>query len=112
MLRNVEDINAVLQAELCRRRMDEVSAVEAARWLDAASVLKDSESRPGLPLRNLLRAGESAVPSSGPRRHTVAGTSLAAVKLPQTVAGEVPQPQTGAVRGGARRSRERLMMSS
>jgi hypothetical protein len=57
MSRNVDDINAVLQAELRRRRMHEVSAVGAARWLDAASVLKDSQSRPGLPLRNLLRAG-------------------------------------------------------
>jgi hypothetical protein len=30
---------------------------EAARWLDEAAVLKDSDSRPGLPLRKLLRAG-------------------------------------------------------
>jgi hypothetical protein len=55
--RNVDDINAVLQAELRRRRLDEVSAVEAARWLDAAGVLKDTDARPGLPLRDLLRAG-------------------------------------------------------
>jgi hypothetical protein len=57
MPRNVDDINAVLQAQLRRRRIDEVSAVEAARWLDAAGVLKDSAARPGLPLRSLLRAG-------------------------------------------------------
>jgi hypothetical protein len=53
----VNDINAVLQAQLRRQHMDEVTAVEAARWLDAAGVLKDSDARPGLPLRNLLRAG-------------------------------------------------------
>ncbi len=35
-----------------------MSAVEAARWLDAAGVLKNSDSRPGLPLRNLLRADQ------------------------------------------------------
>lgn len=47
----------MLQARLVHERVDEVPAVEAARWLDAAGVLKDSETRPGLPLRNLLRAG-------------------------------------------------------
>jgi hypothetical protein len=40
--------------------MDEVAAVEAARWLDSAGVLRDSDLRPGLPLRNLLRAGAVA----------------------------------------------------
>src|SRR4051812_35356120 len=54
----IDHINAVIQRELLRRRFDEVSAVEAARWLDAAGALNDSPSRPGLPLRNLLRAGE------------------------------------------------------
>lgn len=47
----------MLQARLAQERVDEVPAVEAARWLNAANVLKDSETRPGLPLRNLLRAG-------------------------------------------------------
>jgi hypothetical protein len=32
--------------------------VEAAVWLDEAGVLKDSRTRPGLPLRELLRAGK------------------------------------------------------
>lgn len=54
---SVDRINAFLQEELRRRRVAEVAAVEAARWLDEAAVLKDSGSRPGLPLRNLLRAG-------------------------------------------------------
>lgn len=53
----VDKINACLQAQLQRQGLDEVAAVDAARWLDAAAVLKDSDSRPGLPLRNLLRAG-------------------------------------------------------
>jgi hypothetical protein len=33
----------------------EARAVEAAHWLDAAGLLADSPSRPGLPLRNMLR---------------------------------------------------------
>jgi hypothetical protein len=48
----------VIQAQLRRRGLDEVSAVEAARWLDTDDVLRDSDSRPGLPLRKRLRAGE------------------------------------------------------
>jgi hypothetical protein len=52
----VDRINAFLQTELRRRRIDEAAAVDAARWLDTAGLLNDSGSRPGLPLRNLLRA--------------------------------------------------------
>lgn len=51
-----ERISAFLQDELRRRGLHEVDAVEAATWLDAAHVLKDSRSRPGLPLRDRLRA--------------------------------------------------------
>ena len=51
-------INALLQDELQKRGRAEVPAVEAASWLDAASLLKDSPDRPGRPLRNLLRAGQ------------------------------------------------------
>jgi hypothetical protein len=42
---------------LQRRERSEVPAVEAARWLDRAGLLRDSPIRPGLPLRNLLRVG-------------------------------------------------------
>jgi hypothetical protein len=55
---DVERINGFLQAELRRRDRDQVPAVQAARWLDGAGLLRDSEHRPGLPLRNLLRAGQ------------------------------------------------------
>jgi hypothetical protein len=51
-------INAFLQQELSRLNLDEVTAVEAARWLDTAGLLNDSGSRPGLRLRQMLRAGE------------------------------------------------------
>jgi len=49
-------ISAFIQHELRTRGRDEVPAVEAARWLDHAHMLTDSPSRPGLPLRKLLRA--------------------------------------------------------
>jgi excisionase family DNA binding protein len=51
-------INGYLQGCLYDRDRHEVPAVEAACWLDDAGLLTDSESRPGLPLRNLLRAGQ------------------------------------------------------
>jgi len=49
---DLDAINRCLQERLNRELRDEVSAVEAARWLDDAALLSD---RPGLPLRNLLR---------------------------------------------------------
>lgn len=52
------EIDRYLQAELTRRRLGEVTAVEAAAWLDDAGLLPDSASRPGLPLRKMLRAGK------------------------------------------------------
>jgi hypothetical protein len=58
ILSDVARINAFLQRELQRRRVAEVTAVEAAEWLASARILANSESRPGLPLRNLLRAGQ------------------------------------------------------
>jgi hypothetical protein len=51
-------IAAFLQRRLEQSGLDEVAAVEAAVWLDDAGVLKDSPTRPGLPLRELLRAGK------------------------------------------------------
>jgi len=53
----VDSINAFIQSELTKRGLTSVVAVEAAIWLDKAGLLKDSESRPGKPLRDLLRAG-------------------------------------------------------
>lgn len=50
-------IAAYIARRLQQQHLDEVSAVDAAAWLDEAGLLKDSASRPGLPLRNLLRAG-------------------------------------------------------
>jgi hypothetical protein len=50
-------VNEFLQARLREYGLEEVRAVEAAAWLDTAGLLGDSGSRPGLPLRNMLREG-------------------------------------------------------
>jgi hypothetical protein len=52
------EINDFIQGRMTDEGLSEVRAVEAARWLDVAGLLNDSPDRPGLPLGNLLRAGE------------------------------------------------------
>ena len=52
---NAALISLYIQQQLRKRKKFEVTAVEAARWLDKAGILKDNPNRPGLPLRNLLR---------------------------------------------------------
>lgn len=64
------EIDRFLQAELVRHRVGQVTAVEAAGWLDDAGLLRDSPTRPGLPLRKLLRAG---VLGSGEQRPPAKG---------------------------------------
>jgi hypothetical protein len=51
-------IETFVQEELSRRSLNSVTAVDAARWLDHAGLLKDSRTRPGKPLRDLLRRGD------------------------------------------------------
>ncbi len=51
-------ISQFLQTEMKRLNVESWTAVEAAKILDKAGVLKDSPHRPGLPLRNLLRDGK------------------------------------------------------
>src|SRR5688572_16585246 len=50
------DISNFIQRELAKRELPSVTAVEAAKWLDRDGILADSRVRPGLPLRDLLRA--------------------------------------------------------
>jgi hypothetical protein len=57
---SLAEINAALARIACAHPDGRVSAVEAAAELDRLGLLKDSGSRPGLPLRNRLRAGEIA----------------------------------------------------
>jgi len=52
-----EEINRYIQQKLAEENLEKVSAVDAAKWLDRAGLLADSQSRPGLPLRKMLRQG-------------------------------------------------------
>ena len=54
-------ITEFLQDTLWTRHLDRVSAVEAARWLDAAGILRDEPERPGLPLRKRLRERDGSI---------------------------------------------------
>jgi len=54
---SIAQINRYIQDKLISEGLDRVSAVDAAKWLDRAGLLADSETRPGLPLRNYLRDG-------------------------------------------------------
>ena len=49
-------INRFLQRELHVRGLKEVTAVEAAHWLDQAGMLRNSPTRSGILLRDLRRA--------------------------------------------------------
>jgi len=53
---NIEQINNHLQSCLESECLVEVTAVRAAKWLNEAGLLQDSSTRPGKPLRDLLRA--------------------------------------------------------
>lgn len=55
---NLIRINEHLQQTMKRKNLKEVTAVEAAEWLDEAGLLKDSVSRPGKPFRDILRDGK------------------------------------------------------
>jgi hypothetical protein len=54
-------ISEFLQDTLRTRHLDRVSAVEAARWLDAARILLDEPEKPGLPLRKRLRERDGSI---------------------------------------------------
>ena len=54
---NIDLIIKKIDEYLEKNNLKEVKAVEAAEYLDKIGVLKDSKSRPGLPLRELLRDG-------------------------------------------------------
>lgn len=62
---NIE-ITAFLQSRLAALGLEDVAAVQAARWLDDDALLGDSPSRPGKPLRDLLRAGKIAYAEQRP----------------------------------------------
>lgn len=53
---NIIEMNNFIQQKLKELNKSEIGAVELARLLDEAGVLNDNKDRPGLPLRQYLRA--------------------------------------------------------
>ena len=51
----IKKINQFLQSELIKRHRFEITAVEGGEWLEESKLLKDSPTRKGKPLRDLLR---------------------------------------------------------
>jgi hypothetical protein len=52
---DIEKINQLIQDRMAQEGIVFIKAVEAAKWLDEAGLLKDSMTRKGKPLRDLLR---------------------------------------------------------
>ncbi len=55
---SIERIIQCLDAHMIKNRLKALNPVEAGEVLDREGLLKDSETRPGLPLRRILRAGK------------------------------------------------------
>lgn len=51
----IKNINDFLQKKLREEGLKEIDCIQAAAWLNDNNILADSESRPGKPLRDLLR---------------------------------------------------------
>jgi len=97
---DVERINSYLQRYLKANGLYHLSAVDAARALGRAGLLPDSESRPGLPLRKLLRNGRirgAAQEANGRwfiRRASAAGSGPGISAVPAlTAASTAAQPR-------------------
>lgn len=54
---SIAEINTLIHRRLRTEGLEEVTANEAAKWLDRAGLLADSSDRPGRNLRKLLRDG-------------------------------------------------------
>lgn len=65
---DVPAINEFVQRRLAALDLESTTAVEAAKWLDEANLLKDSVERRGKPLRDLMRAGRIVGQRQEPNR--------------------------------------------
>ena len=74
-----QGLSNFLQEQLAERSMPEVTAIEAAGWLDQAGLLADDAHRPGRPLRDRLRAGDVALAEQRPPRANGIPTDYARV---------------------------------
>jgi hypothetical protein len=108
------EITAFLQGRLATLGLEDVAAVLAARWLDEAGLLGDSSSRPGKPLRDLMRAGkigyaEQRPPTPNGRWFIVNGISSRVVRGPSARrANRGPAPETDVVDEATGIARRRL----
>ena len=57
-MRKIQQIIECLDSWMKKNHRSELGAVEAAEILDKAGILKDSQTRPGKPLRDILRASQ------------------------------------------------------
>lgn len=64
----LKKISDCIQKKLKISGSEWVSAIEAAQWLEQEGILKDSMSRPGLPLRNILRNESNREKIAGARQ--------------------------------------------
>lgn len=64
----IRQINQYIQQRLKQESRTEITAVEAAQWLDSEGLLKDSDSHPGQPLRRMLRNNEIAGQEQRPNK--------------------------------------------
>lgn len=77
----INEINAAIQRLAAADPAREVTAVEAAAELDRLGLLRDSSSRPGLPLRRLLRGGRIGHARQEGGRWWLAADSNASVSI-------------------------------
>ena len=81
-------ISQFIQSRLHQSGRASVTAVEAGAWLDTAGILRESRSRPGKPLRDLLRAGLICGQRQEANRHWFIDRIAAADHEPPDSAGE------------------------
>jgi hypothetical protein len=53
--RSIGEINAFIQAQMRAKKLDQCGAIDASVWLEKKGILRNDKSKPGRPLRVLLR---------------------------------------------------------
>jgi hypothetical protein len=54
---SIKKINEFIQAQMREKKIDQCGAIEASVWLERKGILRNDKSKPGRPLRVLLRKG-------------------------------------------------------
>ncbi len=85
-LQNATGVHRCLQNHMRDRGLRELDPVTAGALLGSVRILRDSRTRPGLPLRNLLRAG--LIPGA----YQVPNTKYGRWHIPLLTSGKQPEP--------------------